>query len=1462
MKFRLHIIVSLLLAFMAFRLLWNYRSYFSEVKQGYEEGRNVNLAQGAAYKDIAEALMLNGYMQTQEDADFAARMIVAKLKEGKTLPNVYTLMKRSWRIDAQDVASGGDMIGHRWEMSKEVLRQNLLDSLSEFKGSVEKSDSPCAGKGEIRVHVVKETGKPDSGVCVVLWRHYLMHGIPDDSVCGYRKTNGEGMVLWDNLQEEGSYSVLPVRENFEYGTPQGTTKGSLRESSKHQRLSDRFLVEYRFVERPQTIPIFTSSLLQQIREEHTFTVRTPREYKTIFIVCMAIFFALWWGLYAFLRCQGRMFDKTLFSLLMLLTGLGIILLFSVNDPLVDTLLGVEMAEGVFIGVLLIGVLSFLDIKKFYRNGYKVAFDFPLDIISWFFKPYKEKIVPFIRVLRGNAGVLIKSVALLSIVVCLPLLLLDVLQITRLSPYMERFKERNKGAGAGYLFWAIGLTLLLLTPMGASVGGMRVNLNFLGLKFQPGEIAKYLIVIFMASFFARRVNALVRYSVDGNLKLWGNKFRMFSLVFIGLVLLVALYLVLGDMGPALVLCSTFLVLYSFFKSKVDVEHGESVRNCDFSMFIYGVISFALFLLGGYALNHVRLFCAGWFVLWIIGGWVFRKQVFESPIFFNLIVLMFLFGGDVLKNTPLESTAKRLEDRVAVCVNPWGKWDVQDNSPQLASRNAQIAEGYWALSSGGLFGQGLGRGCPRMISAFHTDMILESMGEQWGFLGVFGICLAFAWLLRRCLVIGYRSRHTFCFYLCAGIAVASGVQFLIIALGSVGVIPLTGITVPFLSSGKVSMILNMVAFGAVLSVSGLQEEMPEKANTTKLYNYSISLMSCVYGFLLLGCLGTFFYYQGPARNKTLIRPVFVKTTIGIPELRYNPRIKATERNMYMGNIYDRRGVLLATGSRELLDNLNDRTSQEAYRDCKVDMDFRKKCLRYYPFGEHLFYMLGNYNTQTLFIESEKYAYVAENRHLSYLRGYENRKMKNGQPIKVVLHSDSYKPSRYLNDRDSIEKVCIVRDYSSLLPYLKAGENSKRLARFNRRVQKGRTRGKIAPKDLRLTLDAVLQVRLQQAIDTYVHEQKDVRKKNKNYWNKMRVSVVVVSATEGDLLASAVYPLPSEEILRSISGKGYTDNYRATTWRAYSDRDLGLAHPTAPGSTAKIFSAMAALNKLKSYDGVSYNITEDQIIYHRGERAEPTGEVDMRQAIVKSSNAYFINIVNQYDLYSALGDIYQKTGVALSESINGRLYTYMPYGLHYSQPLDKNDFSESLVGQSKDAVKAYENYLKDVEKRGHPDARNKMDKHPAWQWVYGQGTLTATPLALARAMSAIVNGGNMPVTRYVLDTAVRTIPLMTSEKAAVLKSYLAACAQEGYNFPKGFGGKTGTPERLNYRYKSREPHKMNDGWFVYFIENVSEPVVVAIRMERLGDSGNGEGSGKAVGLAKRVVNPILKERGYIND
>ena len=144
-------------------------------------------------------------------------------------------------------------------------------------------------------------------------------------------------------------------------------------------------------------------------------------------------------------------------------------------------------------------------------------------------------------------------------------------------------------------------------------------------------------------------------------------------------------------------------------------------------------------------------------------------------------------------------------------------------------------------------------------------------------------------------------------------------------------------------------------------------------------------------------------------------------------------------------------------------------------------------------------------------------------------------------------------------------------------------------------------------------------------------------------LRVSVVVLDAQNGDLLTSANYPLPDykrikqEEDLarnshRSIS---YNDNGRGYDWKAYTDRDLGLTYATAPGSTAKVMSAMAGLQKLGVSAAEKKYLVDEKEIVENGSAREPYGdeEVTMRDAIVKSSNCYFINLVNDCELYNNL-------------------------------------------------------------------------------------------------------------------------------------------------------------------------------------------------------------------------------------
>ena len=133
---------------------------------------------------------------------------------------------------------------------------------------------------------------------------------------------------------------------------------------------------------------------------------------------------------------------------------------------------------------------------------------------------------------------------------------------------------------------------------------------------------------------------------------------------------------------------------------------------------------------------------------------------------------------------------------------------------------------------------------------------------GFIGILVVVMTLAVLMRRVLVAGFRTSHPFAFYLCLGIAIVTAVQFLIISLGSTGMMPLTGVTVPFFSYGKVSMILNLAAMGIVLAVSGRSSDGADSQNAAVAelnrenigkYTYSLSVLIFVYLLTMVFILG---------------------------------------------------------------------------------------------------------------------------------------------------------------------------------------------------------------------------------------------------------------------------------------------------------------------------------------------------------------------------------------------------------------------------------------------------------------------------------------------------------------------------------------------------------------------------------------------------------------------------------
>jgi cell division protein FtsW (lipid II flippase) len=131
--------------------------------------------------------------------------------------------------------------------------------------------------------------------------------------------------------------------------------------------------------------------------------------------------------------------------------------------------------------------------------------------------------------------------------------------------------------------------------------------------------------------------------------------------------------------------------------------------------------------------------------------------------------------------------------------------------------QILQALFGLAAGGLSGVGFGMGFPDNLPAAETDMILAVIGEEAGLLGSVGLMLLFVAVCYRTFAIGWQSRDSFGALLATTLGLVFALQTLVIAGGILRLIPLTGITLPFVSYGGSSIVVNFIALSLVLAVS---------------------------------------------------------------------------------------------------------------------------------------------------------------------------------------------------------------------------------------------------------------------------------------------------------------------------------------------------------------------------------------------------------------------------------------------------------------------------------------------------------------------------------------------------------------------------------------------------------------------------------------------------------------------
>jgi len=305
----------------------------------------------------------------------------------------------------------------------------------------------------------------------------------------------------------------------------------------------------------------------------------------------------------------------------------------------------------------------------------------------------------------------------------------------------------------YVFGVTAVALLLLPSvpgLGERVNGVRLWVDVGPLQFQPGELAKIFLIVFLAGYLREKREVLAQ----GRLK---------------------------DFGPLFVIWGAAMLV--IFQTN---DLGSALLN-------FGIFLAMLYVATGRA-------------LYVAAG-----------------IALFVGGAAVLYNA-----LQHVQDRVTIWLHPWtdervycalnGELELRQDCASY-----QLVKSLYSIANGGFGGTGLGQGTfastdgTQLIPYLRTDFIYSAIAQELGLIGAAALLLVYMLFVVRGMRVSLQAQDGFSKLAAAGLTFGFALQTFIIVGGVLRVVPLTGITLPFVSYGGTSIVANFLLLAGLLLIS---------------------------------------------------------------------------------------------------------------------------------------------------------------------------------------------------------------------------------------------------------------------------------------------------------------------------------------------------------------------------------------------------------------------------------------------------------------------------------------------------------------------------------------------------------------------------------------------------------------------------------------------------------------------